>query len=265
MVSKLSDWSGATKRTRQGCPQGERGGANQNGSPLLHSSFSLLTSRAKGEGEIRQKLVESDLVDCMIALPGQLFYTTQIPVCLWFLTKNKSGNDKAPALSSSNKESNAAGATFSQHRNREGETLFIDARKIGSMISRTQKELSTEDIAHIADTYHSWRSGACANDELSMMSDELKTQHSELSTHHSLAAYGDIPGYCKSATIDEIKKHDFVLTPGRYVGAAALEDDGIPFETKMAELSSTLFSQMKESAALDKVIRQNLKGLGYEE
>jgi type I restriction enzyme M protein len=187
----------------------------------------------------------------MIALPGQLFYTTQIPVCLWFLTKNKKGGANRPGEP--------------PQRNREGETLFIDARKIGSMISRTQKELSAEDIAQIADTYHSWRSGACANDELSVMSDELKTQHSELSTHHSLAAYEDVPGYCKSATIDEIKKHDYVLTPGRYVGAAPLEDDGIPFETKMTELSANLFSQMKVSAELDEIIRQNLKGLGYEE
>ena len=204
-----------------------------------------MATNTKGEGEIRRKLVENDLVDCMIALPGQLFYTTQIPVCLWFLTKNKKADRER------------------DYRNREGETLFIDARKIGSMISRTQKELSAEDITHIADTYHSWRSGACANDELSVMSDESKTQHSELSTHHSLAAYKDLPGYCKSATIDEIKKHDYVLTPGRYVGAAALEDDGIPFETKMTELSQTLYAQMKESAKLDEVIHQNLKGLGY--
>ncbi len=209
-----------------------------------------MSTNTKGEGEIRQKLVENDLVDCMIALPGQLFYTTQIPVCLWFLTQNKKAQSRKGER---------------DYRNREGETLFIDARKMGSMISRTQKELSAEDIAHIADTYHSWRSGACANDESSVMSDESKTQHSELSTHHSSAAYENIPGFCKSATIEEIKKHDFVLTPGRYVGAAPLEDDGIPFETKMSELSTTLFSQMKESAKLDEVIRENLKGLGYEE
>ncbi len=210
-----------------------------------------MSTNTKGEGEIRQKMVENDLVDCMIALPGQLFYTTQIPVCLWFLTKNKSGNADVPV-------------GITPQRNREGETLFIDARKIGSMISRTQKELSTEDIAHIADTYHSWRSGACANDELSMMSSESKTQHSELSTHKS-TSYQDVAGYCKSATVDEIKKHDYVLTPGRYVGAAALEDDGIPFETKMSEMSATLFQQMAEATKLDATIRQNLKGLGYEE
>ena len=204
-----------------------------------------MSTNTKGEGEIRQKLVENDLVDCMIALPGQLFYTTQIPVCLWFLTKNKKADSERG------------------YRNREGETLFIDARKIGSMISRTQKELSAGDIAEIAKTYHAWRS-ASANDECSVISDELKTQHSALITHNS-SAYADIAGYCKSATLDDMRKHDYVLTPGRYVGAAALEDDGIPFETKMTEMSQTLFQQMAEATKLDATIRQNLKGLGYEE
>ena len=230
-----------------------------------------MSTNTKGEGEIRQKLVENDLVDCMIALPGQLFYTTQIPVCIWILRKSgKPGSDRAPALSSSKKDGAGAPALSSSKKDGAGatslpETLFIDARKIGSMISRTQKELSAEDITHIADTYHSWRSGACANDELSVMSDESKTQHSELSTHHSLAAYKDLPGYCKSVTIDEIKKHDYVLTPGRYVGAAALQDDGIPFETKMTELSQTLYAQMAESAKLDETIQANLVGLGFGE
>ena len=180
-----------------------------------------MSTNTKGEGEIRQKLVENDLVDCMIALPGQLFYTTQIPVCLWFLTKNKKADSER------------------DYRNREGETLFIDARKIGSMISRTQKELDEDDIAAIARTYHAWREEKKDGD------------------------YQDEAGYCKSATLEDIRKHDYVLTPGRYVGAAALEDDGIPFETKMTELSQTLYAQMEESAKLDEVIRKNLEGLGY--
>ena len=179
-----------------------------------------MSTNTKGEGEIRQKLVENDLVDCMIALPGQLFYTTQIPVCLWFLTKNKKADSKRG------------------YRKREGETLFIDARKIGSMISRTQKEFTEEDIAGITKTYHDWRS-------------------------ESGDDYEDVAGYCKSATLEEIQEHDFVLTPGRYVGAAAIEDDGIPFETKMTELSQTLYGQMEESAKLDEVIQKNLEGLGY--
>jgi type I restriction enzyme M protein len=206
-----------------------------------------MSTNTKGEGAIRQKMVENDLVDCMIALPGQLFYTTPIPVCLWFLTKNKKGG--------------ANNASAARTRNREGETLFIDARKIGSMISRTQKELDADDIAAITKTYHAWRS-ASANDEYSVISDELKTQHSALITHNS-SAYADIAGYCKSATLEDMRKHDYVLTPGRYVGAAALEDDGIPFETKMTEMSQTLYGQMAESAKLDEVIRKNLEGLGY--
>ena len=185
-----------------------------------------MSTNTKGEGEIRQKLVENDLVDCMIALPGQLFYTTQIPVCLWFLTKNKRGTGVSPV-------------DQKPLRNREGETLFIDARKIGSMISRTQKELGPDDIAAIARTYHAWRG-------------EKKD-----------GGYEDEAGYCKSATLEDIRKHDYVLTPGRYVGAAALEDDGIPFETKMTELSLTLYAQMEESAKLDEVIRKNLEDLGY--
>ena len=189
---------------------------------LANGSMSTNTS---GEGAIRQKMVENDLVDCMIALPGQLFYTTQIPVCLWFLTKNKTGRDDRPGRP--------------MLRNREGETLFIDARKIGSMISRTQKEFGVEDIAAIAKTYHAWRG-------------EKKD-----------GVYEDVAGYCKSATLKDMRKHDYVLTPGRYVGAAALEDDGIPFETKMAEMSQTLYGQMEESVKLDEVIRKNLEGLGY--
>jgi type I restriction enzyme M protein len=194
---------------------------------LANGSMSTNTS---GEGEIRQKLVENDLVDCMIALPGQLFYTTQIPVCLWFLTKNKKAQPRGSER---------------DYRNREGETLFIDARKIGSMISRTQKELDEEDIAAIARTYHAWRSEPDGQSE------------------KKDGDYEDEAGYCKSATLEDIRKHDFVLTPGRYVGAAALEDDGIPFETKMTELSQTLYAQMEESAKLDEVIRKNLEGLGY--
>lgn len=187
---------------------------------LANGSMSTNTS---GEGAIRRKLVENDLIDCMIALPGQLFYTTQIPVCLWFLSKNKKADPERG------------------YRNRQGETLFIDARKIGSMISRTQKELQTEDIAAIAKTFHSWRG-------------EKKD-----------GLYEDLPGYCKSANMEDMRKHDFVLTPGRYVGAAPIKDDGIPFETKMTEMSQTLYKQMKESTKLDEVIRKNLEGLGYGE
>jgi len=182
-----------------------------------------MSTNTKGEGEIRQKMVENDLVDCMISLPGQLFYTTQIPVCLWFLAKNKKADSER------------------SYRSRAGETLFIDARQKGDLIDRVHRELSSDDIAEIAKTYHAWRG-------------EEKD-----------GKYEDIAGFCKSATRDEIKSHHYVLTPGRYVGAAPLEDDGIPFEEKMAELTGTLYQQMRESAELDAAIRKSLEALGYGE
>ncbi len=185
-----------------------------------------MSTNTKGEGEIRKKLIENDHVDCMIALPGQLFYTTQIPVCLWFLTKSKAARS-------------VTGHSGANHRDRRGETLFIDARNIGTMVDRTHKELTGDDIAEIARTYHAWRGEEKDGD------------------------YADQPGYCKAATLDEIKANDYVLTPGRYVGAAEIEDDGMPFEQKMTELTRTLYRQMAESEKLDAVIKGNLVGLGY--
>jgi len=366
---------------------------------LANGSMSTATS---GEGKIRQQIIENDLVDCMIALPGQLFYTTQIPVCLWFLSKNK-------------KEDKSRG-----HRDRQGETLFIDARNIGGMIDRTHKELSAEDIAGIADTYHQWRSsntltpspspkgrgehelplpvgegrgegekvkkkaalpeqlltyarelrvnqtdaekllwqllrnrqianakfrrqhpientildfycheqklaieldGSQHLEEKGKAYDEKRTQvlndkgikvlrfdnrqmlletesvleviyaevvarsntltptlsqgEREQNPPHPLGeglgvrelegTYQDQAGYCKSATLEDIKANDYVLTPGRYVGAAPIEDDGIPFEVKIKELSQTLYGQMEEAQKLDAVIRENLGVLGYGE
>ncbi|WP_133003376.1 MULTISPECIES: type I restriction-modification system subunit M [Marinomonas] len=194
-----------------------------------------MSSNTSGEGEIRQQLVENDRVECMIALPGQLFYTTQIPVCLWVISKDKTAN---------------ASKGF---RNRETETLFIDAREMGSMISRVHKDLTVDDLAKIADTFHAWRS-----------SDEALKQR-VASGDCKISEYQDLAGFCKSATIEDIKTNDYVLTPGRYVGAAEIEDDGIPFEVKMRELSQTLYSQMKQAEELDKAIRKNLEGLGYGE
>ena len=176
-----------------------------------------MSSNQSGEGEIRRALVEADLVDCMIALPGQLFYTTQIPACLWFLTRTKASP---------------------RFRDRRGETLFIDARKLGHLVDRTRRELSVEEIARIAGTYHAWRGEKGA------------------------VAYADVPGFCKSARLDEIAGHGFVLTPGRYVGAEDVEDDGEPFEEKMGKLTATLNKQFKESARLEEAIRRNLAGLG---
>ncbi|WP_372384268.1 N-6 DNA methylase [Vibrio sp. BS-M-Sm-2] len=194
-----------------------------------------MSSNTSGEGEIRQQLIENDRVECMIALPGQLFYTTTIPVCIWFITKDKTEN------------------ATKGYRNRQKETLFIDAREMGTMISRTNKELTKDDVALIADTYHAWRS-----DEA-----ELKARIER--GDGKVEKYEDKAGFSKSATIVDIKANDFVLTPGRYVGAAEVENDDVPFEIKMRELSQTLYSQMNQSQELDNAIRHNLEALGYGE
>jgi type I restriction enzyme M protein len=184
---------------------------------MANGSMSTNTS---SEGEIRKNIIEADLVDCMIALPGQLFYTTQIPVCLWFLTRNKKNG---------------------KFRDRSRQTLFIDARKMGSLIDRIHKDLSDEEIEKIAGTYHAWR-------------DKKDSEE-----------YQDVPGFCISNRIEEIREHGYVLTPGRYVGAAEVEDDGIPFEEKMAELTSTLYEQFTEADRLEAIIKRNLEVLGYGE
>lgn len=180
-----------------------------------------MSSNQSGEGAIREAMVEADLVDCMVALPGQLFYSTQIPACLWFLARSKAGGGK--------------------YRDRRRQTLFVDARKLGALVDRTHRELSDEEIARIARTYHAWRGEADAGD------------------------YADIPGFCKSATTEEIKGHGYALTPGRYVGAEEVEADGEPFEEKMARLTATLEQQFAESARLEAAIRANLRRLGYGE
>jgi type I restriction enzyme M protein len=194
-----------------------------------------MSSNTSGEGEIRAKLVKDDRIECMIALPGQLFFTTQIPVCLWFMSKNKGANSKFG------------------YRDRSGETLFIDAREMGTMVSRVNKELTFDDIAKIADTFHAWRS------------DEAEIKRRLDAKEISVEQYEDQAGFCKVATIEEIEANDFVLTPGRYVGAADLEDDGIPFEVKMSELTQTLYRQLDEAETLDKAIRANMEALGYGE
>jgi type I restriction enzyme M protein len=177
-----------------------------------------MASNQSGEGEIRQKIIEADLVDCMIALPGQLFYTTPIPACLWFVARSKKNG---------------------KFRDRNGQTLFIDARKMGYLVDRTHRELSDEEIQRITRTYHAWRGEKGASE------------------------YKDVPGFCKSAPAEEIRQHGHILTPGRYVGAEAVEDDGEPFEEKMQRLTAKLEEQFAKSAKLERAIRENLKGLGY--
>jgi len=178
---------------------------------LANGSMSTMTS---GEGEIRQKLVEADLVDCIVALPGQLFYATQIPVCLWFLAKGKASG---------------------KYRDRCGETLFIDARKLGRMETRVNRVLDEADIEQVAGTYHAWRSKD--------------------------SSYEDVAGFCKSAPTEEIKAHDYILTPGRYVGAEDVEDDGEPFEEKIERLSQILSEQFEQSDALERQILRVFKGI----
>ena len=177
-----------------------------------------MSSNQSGEGTIRKNIIEADLVDCMVALPGQLFYSTQIPVCLWFLTRSKSDGKR---------------------RSRKRETLFIDARKMGTLIDRVHRDLTADDINKLTDTYHAWRGDKGAG------------------------KYEDVPGFCKAATTEEIAEHGYVLTPGRYVGAEAAEEDDEPFEEKMERLVAELNEQFKESARLEAAIKENLGGLGY--
>lgn len=183
---------------------------------MANGSMSTNTS---SEGDIRRAIIEADLVDCMIAMPGQLFYTTQIPVCLWFLTRTKKADKKRG------------------YRGRAGETLFIDARKMGTLVDRVHRELTNDDLDQIASVYHQWR--------------------------NSGGSYEDKAGWWKSSTLDDIKSHDYVLTPGRYVGAEEVEDDGIPFEEKMSALSTTLGEQFAVSTQLQEKIEANLEALGY--
>ena len=191
-----------------------------------------MSSNQSGEGEIRKAIIEADLVDCMVALPGQLFYSTQIPVCLWFLARNKKNG---------------------RFRDRRGETLFIDARKMGTLVDRVHRELTDEDVAKIAGTYHAWRGDPLTPSPL----------QGEGGDGGRTAEYRDIPGFCKTAKLDDIRKHGHVLTPGRYVGAEEIEDDGEPFDEKMARLVAELNGQFAESAKLEKQIKHNLASLGH--
>lgn len=203
-----------------------------------------MSSNQSGEGDIRTALVEADLVDCMVALPGQLFYSTQIPVCLWFLTRNKKARTVV----------DADGFDVEHLRDRRGETIFIDARKMGTLIDRVHRELTGEDIQKIVETYHLWR-----EDRDAMYKAALKNGI-QLSV---VAPYADQPGFCKSASSSEIAEHGYVLTPGRYVGAEEVEDDGEPFDEKMKRLVAELNAQFEESARLEEQIRANLRGMGY--
>jgi type I restriction enzyme M protein len=178
-----------------------------------------MSSNQSGEGEIRKSLIEADLVDCMIALPGQLFYGTAIPACLWFLTKTKRNGKFA---------------------DRRGKTLFIDARELGALVDRVHRDLADGEISRIAETYHAWRGEKDAG------------------------KYKDILGFCKSATLEEIRQHGHVLTPGRFVGAEEIEDDDERFEEKIKRLTAKLEEQFAESARLTSEIRTRLTAVTNE-
>lgn len=227
-----SDWRGELLKTDKRWQFGVPPAGNANFAWVQHFIWHLaptglagfvlangsMSSNQSGEGEIRKAIIEADLVDCMVALPGQLFYSTQIPVCLWFLARQKKNH---------------------RFRDRRGDVLFIDARKLGLLADRVHRELSDADIARIANTYHAWRGDKGAG------------------------GYNDVPGFCKSATLEEIANHGFVLTPGRYVGAEAAQEDDEPFAEKMKRLVATLREQQAKSAKLDAAIAANLAELGY--
>jgi len=225
-----SDWSGELLREDARWKYGIPPQGNANFAWVQHFIYHLaptgcagfvlsngsLSSNTGGEGEIRKRIVENDLVDCIVMLPTQLFYNTGIPACLWFISRYKNGN---------------------KTRERKGEVLFIDASEKGYMLNRRNRAFSDEDIKGVADTYHEWK--------------KIESD------------YKDIKGFCKSATIKDIKKHNFILTPGRYVGIPEEEDDGIPFEEKMKDLTDELKEQMKEGDKLDKEIKEQLKKIGF--
>ncbi len=222
----ISDWGGdqlrEDARWKYGAPP--VGNANYAWLQLMASKLSprgvagivlangSLSSQQSGEGMIRQKMVEDDLVECIVSLPGQLFYSTQIPASLWFLNRDKGNGHTRPGTKT--------------WRDRRGEVLFIDARKLGAMVDRTHRELTDEDIGRIAATYHAWRAEPDAG------------------------AYEDVPGFCASATVEQIAGHRFVLTPGRYVGSEEAEDDGEPIAEKIARLKAELFAAFEESDRL---------------
>jgi type I restriction enzyme M protein len=228
----ISDWGGEhlqdDKRWKYGVPPT----GNANFAWMQHILYHLsekgmagfvlangsMSSNTSNEGKIRQRIIEEDKVDCIVALPSQLFYNTMIPACLWFLRKKK---DK-----------------------RKGEVLFIDARNMGQMVSRKNRELAQEDILKIADIYHSWRG------------EKTESKKAE--------EYGDELGFCKSAKLEEIEKHNFILTPGRYVGIPEEDEDPEVFEEKMKRLTNELAEQMKAEEKLDAEIKKNLKSIGWE-
>lgn len=233
----ISDWGGDRLREDVRWQFGVPPASNANYAWLQHIHWHLaphgtagvvlangsMSSSQSGEGDIRRAMIEADVIDCMVALPGQLFYSTQIPACLWFLARDKSNG--------------LAGKKKLQDR--RGQILFIDARKLGQLVDRTRREFSNEDVQRIANTYHAWRGEMDAGE------------------------YADVPGFCKSGTLEDIRKEGYALTPGRYVGPEDAEVDDEAFEEKVRRLTAQLRQQKDEATKLDKVIQVNLNGIGY--
>lgn len=231
----ISDWGGDRLREDVRWKFGVPPASNANYAWLQHIYHHLapngtagvvlangsMTSSQSGEGDIRKSMLEADAVDCMVTLPSQLFYSTQIPACLWFLARNKNPGKGL--------------------RDRRGQVLFIDARKLGVLVDRTRRDLTDEDIQRIATTYHAWRGEEGADE------------------------YMDVPGFCKSASMQDISEHGHVLSPGSYVGAADAEDDGEPYQEKMLRLTAQWREQRLAAVKLDAAIEANLKELGYGE
>jgi type I restriction enzyme M protein len=226
-----SDWSGELLRKDARWQYGIPPVGNANYAWMEHMIYHLspkgvmglvlangsLSSNTSSEGDIRKAIVETDLVDCIVALPKQLFYNTGIPACLWFISRKRAGNND---------------------RKRTGEILFIDSSQLGYMVDRVHRDFTDADINRIADTYHEWRS--------------------------KQGKYQDLKGFCRSAALDEIKKHNFILTPGRYVGIPDEEDDGIPFEEKITAYTNELKEQMEEEGKLNNEIKEQLGKIGFQ-
>ena len=259
-----SDWGGERLREDKRWVYGTPPAGNANFAWVQHFIYHLapngiagfvlangsMSSNTSSEGEIRANIIESDLVDCMVAMPGQLFYSTQIPVCLWFIARNRHGsgmgvttvNRPTTRVAPTRNEPNVGAGLVPAHnlkfRDRRGEILFIDARNLGVMIDRVHRELTDLDITRIASTYHAWRGDEGAGE------------------------YVDIPGFCKSTTLEEVCEHGNVLTPGRYVGVEVQVDDDEPFEEKIARLTERLADQMAEARQQDEAIAESLKIVG---
>jgi type I restriction enzyme M protein len=244
----VSDWSGEQLRDDIRWKYGLPPVGNANYAWLQHFVHKLspigaagivlangsMNSNTSGEGEIRKNMIEAGLVDCMVALPAQLFYNTMIPACLWFLARNRTNH---------------------KFRDRSNEILFIDARKLGAMINRRNKEFAPEDIARIAGTYHAWRTGDFVEAGFTPAFEKDDREG---------RPYEDVAGFCKAATLNEVRANNYVLMPGRYVGTEEIEDDGVPFEEKMSALTAQLAEQFARGNELQGRIRENLRGIGYD-